>query len=327
MPSRYAVLIGSILIMALSGVAQPGAAQCVTLDPPCTNEPPAISISPAGGQTYTSASLDVSVTWSDDGLLDFNTRNVQLNGTTVSLGFTQHTGSSGVSSGTLQLVPGSNTIRAYICDTMSECNVVYATYTYNAPPPPQQHAVPVLDFAAHSPGVSVPSPFDGQAGYATPSYVSLDQARSVGLVYSSSRAKPTAFLQFDVIDNSTTTVSRIEVKVKNAAGAFVTLINGTEEIFYTGMNGRNRVAAQWDVSHLSSGAYKYTVVVKTHFTDATIVEGMDTHESSWSTKRRARSVPAGACRDCSGSRSRTTESSLSRETGERYSTASRARAV
>jgi RHS repeat-associated protein len=104
-------------------------------------------------------------------------------------------------------------------------------------------------------------------GYSTPAYVSRDAARSVTLMYSSGQAAPTGYVQVEVTDNSTDLPAKMSILVRNAQGAAV-----TNEIFYAGANGTSRMAAQWDASSLATGAYDYSVVVRTYWSDGTYNE-------------------------------------------------------
>ncbi len=106
--------------------------------------------------------------------------------------------------------------------------------------------------------------------------MSLDQPRAVSLVYSYSRANPTAFLQLDATDHSTSPINLVRIRVKDASGAYVTLQSGNISAVYHGKHGANRLAAQWDVSHLPTGAYKHTAIVRSFFDGGTTTESTDT---------------------------------------------------
>ncbi len=282
MARRKAVALTFLaVIVALGGRADSAQAQCMWDDPPCVDTTdPVIQISPANGVTFTSSnSVAVEINWSDDFALDTGYRIIKLNGgSPVSWPYTAHSASSGTSSGTIQLTPGTNTVYASICDASSNCNQKTVSYTYNPPPQLQAHAAPVLSLAMHHSEISVPSPFDGVASYTTPAYVSLDESRAVTLVYNSSRAAPTAFVQVDAVDNSTTNVVRMELQVKDSTGSVVHLFgDSTKQVaIYTAKHGSNRLAAQWNMTNAGTGAYKYTVTVKTVFSDAITTQSSDT---------------------------------------------------
>ncbi|HET7585535.1 MAG TPA: RHS repeat-associated core domain-containing protein [Gemmatimonadaceae bacterium] len=79
-------------------------------------------------------------------------------------------------------------------------------------------------------------------------------------------AVPTGFVSLDVDANSSTAPSQMSLKLKRPDGSYVPLklANGTTttELFYTSGAGVTRLAAQFDASGLSTGAYTYTAVVR-----------------------------------------------------------------
>jgi RHS repeat-associated protein len=123
-------------------------------------------------------------------------------------------------------------------------------------------AAPSLSLAPHHEGMRIPSAFDAAVSYTTPAYVSRDVPRSVTLHYSSGQAAPRGFVQVDATDNSTTAPDRMSIRLLDPSGARVTFTNGTQEIFYRAGAGATRLAAQFDASQLGTGAYGYTVVVR-----------------------------------------------------------------
>jgi RHS repeat-associated protein len=279
LPVRRVLSQMLVIVVSLLGLsAELALAQCPPF-PPCQDDPPIITITPSGGE-FTSSTRQVTIAWSDDFGLNGGTRVIRHNGNTVTgaFSYTPWGNQSASSGGTITLTQGSNTLEAEIYDSNGQRTITSATYVYNPPPPPAAHAQPTISFAPHNPGVSLPSPFDGRAGYATPAYTSLDAPRSVQLVYNSSRAQPIGFLQLDVIDNSTTQVSRLELRVTGPApgNGFVTFTNDSTRIFYLGKNGKNRIAAQWSADELATGAYTYTVNVTTHFVDGQFAQSTAT---------------------------------------------------
>jgi RHS repeat-associated protein len=182
--------------------------------------------------------------------------------------------SSQQATGVLHLHAGVNVVTARICDFANQCVEGHATYIYNAPPPLPQRGTPIPSLSLHQPDHREPSPFDATLGYATPSYVSLDVPRSLGLAYSSEQAAPTGFVQVDVDAHSAEAPNRMSIRVRDAAGQWVRFTNGQTENFYAGAPGVSRLSAQWDASALATGAYAYTVVVRNWwgnvFQDSTI---------------------------------------------------------
>jgi len=98
--------------------------------------PPTITFTPDGGTFYApyAPSYVVRVGWCDDSSLNSNTRQVQLNGGAISIGFTSTTksgcGAYGYSDASLTLQPGTNTVWAKICDSAANCTTKTSVYTY-----------------------------------------------------------------------------------------------------------------------------------------------------------------------------------------------------
>ncbi|HYW12853.1 MAG TPA: hypothetical protein VE871_12925, partial [Longimicrobium sp.] len=131
-------------LFVLAGLALlPGsvAAQCqeYPCGPPDTTDPE-ITISPAPG-TYPAGTLSVTIDWSDEYVLNHNSRVITYDSLDVTGNFSYSTsnGSTAVSTGTITIGTGPKTLTAYICD-MSEystnCFTQTATFSGPAPPPP-----------------------------------------------------------------------------------------------------------------------------------------------------------------------------------------------
>lgn len=114
--------------------------------------------------------------------------------------------------------------------------------------------------------------FDATLSYSTPAYLSLDTPRSVTLFYSSDQARPRVTIEIDVNDASPTPPSQTSLRLKRPDGSYVTFANGVSETYFTGGSGWSRLAAQFDASSLTTGAYSYTLVVRSHFSDGTVKE-------------------------------------------------------
>lgn len=117
--------------------------------------------------------------------------------------------------------------------------------------------------------------FEAAVTYSTPAYVVLDQPRSVTLLYGSTQARPRALVQVDATSPTNVPPARMSIRLQSSSGALVTFTTGTQEIFYTYAYAlHNRLAAQFDAAGLATGAYDYTVLVRSWWTDGTV------HESS-----------------------------------------------
>jgi RHS repeat-associated protein len=124
-------------IFATTGRA---AAQECTEEPcgPMDTTPPTISISPPSG-TLAVGPQSVSIAWSDNTVLNHNSRIIMYGDSNVTSAFsyTWTTGSAAQSTGTVNVGTGSRTLTAYICDMSSygpNCRDVAVTYTGPTPP-------------------------------------------------------------------------------------------------------------------------------------------------------------------------------------------------
>jgi RHS repeat-associated protein len=104
--------------------------------------------------------------------------------------------------------------------------------------------------------------FEATVRYSTPPYYSLDTPRSVTLVYRRNQAMPNALVQVDVTDNVSPAPDKMSIRLQRPDQSWVTFNTGSQEIFYVGGLGTSRLAAQFDASGLATGAYNYTVVVR-----------------------------------------------------------------
>ncbi len=136
---------------------------------------------------------------------------------------------------------------------------------------------PVISVAPHNsdyrnPALCVEACFDAVVGYATPPYFSMDVRRSVQLAYTSAQARPQGVVQVDATDTSSVAPVKMSLRLQGPDATFVTFTNGSQEIFFSWAPGANRLAAQFDASTLASGAYAYTVVVRSYRADASVRE-------------------------------------------------------
>jgi RHS repeat-associated protein len=236
---------------------------------------PGVFISPSSG-TYTEPVQAVQVTWTHEVGLLSDTRVVRLNDTVVTgsfsyqpqSGYSEGSGVRAVSTGSVTLAPGANTLSAEICGSGSGCTVETVTLTYTAPPAPVQRAAPVITRSAHHEGFADPVRFGSTLTYTTPAYVSMDQERAVTLFYSSELAHPRPFIQLDVTDHSLQPAERFSVRVLNGGTAY-TLTNGQQTAYFSNAGGTtgstSRIAAQLPGGALGTGAHKLTVEVRGHW--------------------------------------------------------------
>ena len=136
-----------------------------------------------------------------------------------------------------------------------------------------QYSAPVLDLSPHSGNLRMPSPFDATLSYTTPAYVSRDEPRSVTLVYSAERTRPTGFVVVDATDRSSVPPERMSIRVLGlGSGAPVAQTNGLTETFYRSGSGTTRLAAQWDLSMAATQVAGYEVSVTSYWADGTTRE-------------------------------------------------------
>jgi len=123
--------------------------------------------------------------------------------------------------------------------------------------------------------------FDAVASYTTPPYYSTDIPRSVQLVYRSSHAHPIAFVNIGAWDTTAASPVKMSIQLKDAQGVNVAFTNGSTEFFFTcpSTGGyyacdstSNRLAVQFDASNKPTGAYPYTLIVRSYGQDSTFGE-------------------------------------------------------
>lgn len=176
-------------------------------------------------------------------------------------------------------VTGSGIISFKACDNSSCLGGGYDYGTYNVT---VAYNGPVLSLLPHNGDdrdVSKCSEncFDGVMSYATVPYYSSDVARSIQLVYRSAQAHPMGAVQVDAVDTSTVNPVKMSIQLYTAPGYPVTFTNGSHEIFYNwvshpGDGNVNRLAAEFDASSLTTGAYNYTLVVRSYRSDGSFRE-------------------------------------------------------
>lgn len=107
--------------------------------------------------------------------------------------------------------------------------------------------------------------------YTTPAYVSLDTPRSVSLVYRSELASPNAYVQVDAKPDPRTAanVKAMSLQVIGSDGRVV-----GREYFWAKLPAgeKQRMAVFWSMRARATGAYNYTVAVRSYFNDGTFKE-------------------------------------------------------
>ena len=119
--------------------------------------------------------------------------------------------------------------------------------------------------------------FDGVTSYAAAPYYSSDVARSIQLSYRSAHAHPMGIIQVDAVDTSTVNPVKMSIQLFSLPGVRVTFTNGSQEIFYSWVShpsdgNVNRLAAEFDAASLTTGAYNYTVAVRSYRSDGSFRE-------------------------------------------------------
>ena len=132
------------------------------------------------------------------------------------------------------------------------------------------HKLPVLELDRHNgdnhvAGVCAADCFDVVLAFSNPAYYTMDTPRSVTLMYRSSTAAPRGFVTIDATDNSATAPTKMSLRLQRPDNSFVTFMNGSTEMFFTGASGRSRLSAQFDAATLTTGAYVYTAIVTSHW--------------------------------------------------------------
>lgn len=224
---------------------------------------PVITISPNHGHRATVADTKLSINWSDAGTgVDAATSYVTFNDVRLAVLDTPR----------VRLVPGENVIRLHACDRrrgpgLPNCTTKSAVYYHTT----GERVAPIVKLTPHA-EVLRPPTFDATLAYSTVPYLSHDQERSATLVYRSSQAAPMGMVQVDVEETSAQPPVALSIGLVDRFGAWVPLTSGGTENFYTSGPGTNRLAAQFDAAHLATGAYAHTAVVRSWWSDGSMLE-------------------------------------------------------
>jgi RHS repeat-associated protein len=234
-----------------------------------------VQISP-GSQEIEGSSVAMTITWIAPDGLGSTTRRLYVNGYQRDLsGWTytpNATNTSATSTGNVGLgnYGSSTTVTAKITNNFGQESEVTVIYTR-----PATRRAPVVSLTGvqNETGRNVAGEGTSLA-MSTPSYVSLDQPRSVSLVYHSGQAHPTAFVQVNANDPSYEKASRFSLQVIDTrTNTPVTLQNGQQEIFTSaGYGSTHRLAAEWPMTSSATGDYKYRVVVRAYWADGAPIE-------------------------------------------------------
>ena len=141
-------------LLALSAtIALPGGITAQCTEEPCgqlDHTPPTISFSPSSG-TFPAGPRSVTINWSDNSILDHDSRVIVFGGDTVTAAFTyvQTNNWTARSTGTVTIGAGGNTLTAYICDRSADGpNCTTASVIYAGP-------VPSVRVSPETPSISV----------------------------------------------------------------------------------------------------------------------------------------------------------------------------
>ncbi len=240
----------------------------------CPNQAPTVQI--VAPTVVTSATLNFSIHASDDGLLDTYTWQLWDNGVEVTSWVQSMTpplayGPSLTAAATVTLTAGVHWLKTRICDTWwsgASCTVDSLQVTYNAPPPPDSVASPVLTLAQRNDARFL----DGcatcasaTAAYATPAFVVGGSAQGAGVRYSSELAHATGYVEVDANINSVRRPYAIGIRLRKSNGSLIQLSNGATEAFVDSAVGTVRLAAQFDASSEPTGLMEVSVEVSAYY--------------------------------------------------------------
>lgn len=270
MRTRKLVQLSLVLAMLFALVPQSALAQLKDV-PPMDGDAtdPTVSISPSSGP-QSGTTVNVTIQWCDNQSLDVGSRLIEVNGIdrtssfTYSTGYKVGCGAYGVSTGNVSLEAAGTVVEGTIRDTAY--NQGYSAVSYQIALEP-----PVVDLTPHSDGLIDPSMCvagcaESLLSYTTPSYVSLDQPRSVTVVFRATQARPYSTVRVRATDNSLIPAGRFSIRLKRRwTGAYQTLHNGSTEVFFRSDSTLNTTAALtagFDASDLETGAYDYQLTVR-----------------------------------------------------------------
>lgn len=229
-----------------------------------------------------------TITWTHDQALDGGSRQVWWNGEPVaSVGYTAEVvaddGSQLMARSHVQVWYGAGTMtmQARICAVDGPCTTDTAG-TAVPEPPSVPRAAPVIGLAPHHGTLQDPTRYGSTLSYTTPAYVSLDQPRTLTLLYVSETAFPRNFVQLDVTDNSLDRADVFSLTVLDSSGATRQQTNGGHVAYWrnTPDSARiTRMGAQWSMLSVPTGAARFTLVVRSYWEEngtTTYLQSADT---------------------------------------------------
>ena len=238
-----------------------------------------VHITPADGPTGTQTTVGVDYcTGSEQYPMEFW---MTVNGVDVSSSFTYYPSNlqwcafKVMASGALTLPQGEVTfvagLRAYYSDgadqyweTVYEATAHWTGVVMTAAP-----SISLSPHNGHNRSVvaGVANGFHTVASYTTPAYTSLDQPRAVTLLYSSGQVGDLHTVQADATNAAWNTPQKMSIRLRRPDGSYVTFTNGSTELFFVGVGyaATQRLAAEFSDTTLATGAYDYTVVVRSYF--------------------------------------------------------------
>lgn len=280
MLSRGRALLCLLVVLVGFAAATPriAAAQfgCEGL-PSCEYDPPTISFNPAGG-SYTgfplTSTLSVQVSFCDQTGISTYTFSVTLNGSDVTGQFSTPTyGLCGQSSGAITLGQGANQLVVTICDDWVNCGSSEVTYTYNTY---FNVSTAFTNNDNQDLALCAASCFSAVHAQSTVPYISLDQPRSLTLVYHGDRVALRPFIYADVSLGTGHPASPqrywLEAKINNAT---VTFLNNETRLRFsipTPTSTTVRLAGQFDATPYvtnGTGAYTLQIVVGVDYATTT----------------------------------------------------------
>jgi RHS repeat-associated protein len=250
--------------------------------------PPTVTISPAQA-SVNSPGLDITVSFYDADGLDPSSYRMYLNGVDVTAQFSwPGSGTSGQSSGRVQLVAGDNWFTAEIMDVTETYGTANASYTYTAAPPPGPPAPAPLPARADDPaqtaagmvhaGGSVRRDMcvtiaagpgaayecgDLRLAHALAPIRVLNAARTPVLLYNSQHASPSPVLQFNLpmTAGAAPSVVTAILRVGAVGGTRVERARRTWSDGAWGGGGLWRFAISYDASTDATSLYQYEIEV------------------------------------------------------------------
>ncbi|MCG8470093.1 MAG: hypothetical protein MJB57_18105, partial [Gemmatimonadetes bacterium] len=175
---------------------------------------------------------------------------------------------AGKRSGTITLEEGTNRLRYFVKDTPNGAGTtVLVDYVYVDTLPGTQEA-PEVDLSPHNgeyidTSKCVADCFESVVTFTSPGWRSLDQWRGVTLMYRSGQANPRGLVQANVrTPPGAEDPDHWSLILKDDSGTPVTFTNDLTEMFFEDSTEWSRLAAQFDATAMSSGAYDYTLEVR-----------------------------------------------------------------